>query len=416
MKWKLPALAGLLALTNCTSTPPAPETPAAEKREPAAGARFVNIKGFQVPLHSLESVPPTEAQALLETDQLFTALFRDQYGKPDPNRPNNSGLPLTGTRRGVHPKAHGCIKGQMTVRRDIWKQDAVGIFQPGARYDVVLRFSNAGPRALNHDKTPDSRGLGIKVLNVRGPHVLGPRALRPGEAMSQDFTMNTADTFFSEDAARYSRFMRTAILETTDFAAAANMFLKKEFNGILGLGASALREFTVGDGVGFRIASTFLKIRDYKMTNPLGASYNSIAAFQHGNGPNAMTVKYAAVPCQGPWLEKADETNPNFIRERLVNHITKKPACFSFQIQRNAENSLPVEDLTIAWDQQLSPFEEIARIELPAQPLMDEMACEALVIQPWNSLPEHKPVGGVNRMRLSSYLFSIEQRRKTNRY
>lgn len=407
MKKKLVMLAGLALLTNCTSM---------EKREPAATGRFVEIRGLKVPLHSLESVPETEAQALRETDQLFMNLFRDQYGKPDRNRPNNNGLPITGTRRGVHPKAHGCIKGQMVVRNDLWKQDAVGIFRPGARYDVMLRFSNAGPRAANHDKTPDSRGLGIKVLNAQGPHVLGPGALRPGEAMSQDFTLNTADTFFSEDAARYSRFMRTAILETTDFAAAANIFLKREFNGLPGLGLSAAREIVAGDGVGFRIAQTFLKIRDYKMTNPLGAAYNSIAAFQHGAGPNAMTVKYAVVPCQGPWLEQADESNPNFIRERLVNHITKRPACFSFQIQRNAENSYPVEDLTIPWNQRASPFEEIARIQMPAQPLMDEMACESAVIQPWNSLPEHKPVGGINRMRLSSYLFSIEQRRRTNRY
>jgi hypothetical protein len=39
--------------------------------------------------------------------------------------------------------------------------------------------------------------------------------------------------------------------------------------------------------------------------------------------------------------------------------------------------------------------------------------CEHMVFNPWNSLPEHRPLGSVNRMRFAVYLASRQVRRKT---
>ena len=38
--------------------------------------------------------------------------------------------------------------------------------------------------------------------------------------------------------------------------------------------------------------------------------------------------------------------------------------------------------------------------------------CEHMVFNPWNRLPEHRLLGGVNRMRLADYLASRQVRRK----
>jgi hypothetical protein len=40
--------------------------------------------------------------------------------------------------------------------------------------------------------------------------------------------------------------------------------------------------------------------------------------------------------------------------------------------------------------------------------------CERMVFNPWNCLPEHRPLGSVNRMRLAVYLASRQVRRKLN--
>jgi hypothetical protein len=39
---------------------------------------------------------------------------------------------------------------------------------------------------------------------------------------------------------------------------------------------------------------------------------------------------------------------------------------------------------------------------------------ERMMFNPWNCLPEHRPVGSINRMRLAVYLASLQVRRKLN--
>jgi hypothetical protein len=40
--------------------------------------------------------------------------------------------------------------------------------------------------------------------------------------------------------------------------------------------------------------------------------------------------------------------------------------------------------------------------------------CEHMVFNPWNCLPEHKPLGSVNRMRLAAYFAPRQVRRQPN--
>jgi hypothetical protein len=39
--------------------------------------------------------------------------------------------------------------------------------------------------------------------------------------------------------------------------------------------------------------------------------------------------------------------------------------------------------------------------------------CEHMVFNPWNSLPEHRPLGSIDRMRFAVYLASRQVRLKT---
>ena len=83
---------------------------------------------------------------------------------------------------------------------------------------------------------------------------------------------------------------------------------------------------------------------------------------------------------------------------------------------RHAVTSADVEDASRRWTR---PQERIVRLEsiaIPRQSLTQNALydCEHMVFNPWNCLPEHRPLGSVNRMRLAVYLASRQVRRKLN--
>lgn len=91
--------------------------------------------------------------------------------------------------------------------------------------------------------------------------------------------------------------------------------------------------------------------------------------------------------------------------------MNKHVACFNFFIQERNSPNLQIEDLTKPWSESLAPVTFAGHLILPKQGLMNEVACEKMVINPWNTLPEHKPVGAINRLRFGAYQSSIELRK-----
>jgi hypothetical protein len=67
---------------------------------------------------------------------------------------------------------------------------------------------------------------------------------------------------------------------------------------------------------------------------------------------------------------------------------------------------MPVEDPSVEWDERVSPFVKVATLNIPQQVFDSEAQmnyCENLSFDPWHSLPEHQPIGGVNRIRKVVY-------------
>ncbi len=67
---------------------------------------------------------------------------------------------------------------------------------------------------------------------------------------------------------------------------------------------------------------------------------------------------------------------------------------------------LPVEDPTVEWDEQESPYVKVATIRIPSQNFNTEerkQFDEKQSFSPWHTLPEHQPLGGVNRARKRIY-------------
>jgi hypothetical protein len=84
------------------------------------------------------------------------------------------------------------------------------------------------------------------------------------------------------------------------------------------------------------------------------------------------------------------------------------------QVQVPGKN-MPVEDTTVEWTESDSPFVPVARIEIPKQSFVEnQRMCENLSYNPWHSLPAHKPLGVMNRIRKPLYLEVSRYRRSMN--
>lgn len=71
--------------------------------------------------------------------------------------------------------------------------------------------------------------------------------------------------------------------------------------------------------------------------------------------------------------------------------------------RRDMKLPAPIEDSKVEWKSELV---HVAKIIIPVQnvtSLAQDRFCENLSFSPWHSLPEHKPLGLVNRVRKIAY-------------
>jgi hypothetical protein len=72
-----------------------------------------------------------------------------------------------------------------------------------------------------------------------------------------------------------------------------------------------------------------------------------------------------------------------------------------------------IEDACVDWDEEKHPFVTLARIAIPPQDCTTterKELCERLGFSPWHGLLEHRPLGGINRLRRAVYEASVRAR------
>ena len=79
---------------------------------------------------------------------------------------------------------------------------------------------------------------------------------------------------------------------------------------------------------------------------------------------------------------------------------------------------MPVEDVTVEWPEQLSPFVTVAKLRFPQQDISDDTnldKMDALSFTPWRVTAEHVPLGNIMRVRKEVYRHSSILRHQLNR-
>jgi hypothetical protein len=124
-------------------------------------------------------------------------------------------------------------------------------------------------------------------------------------------------------------------------------------------------------------------------------------------------VKYTAVPAPGNGAGDEGALSKDGLREALAQHLSEanKPAVFElFVIPQSDSETMPVEDPTIRWTSEPVPVAAIVvkpqTFDTPER--MTEG--ERISFDPWHSLAEHRPLGGINRARKAVYEASVATR------
>jgi hypothetical protein len=96
----------------------------------------------------------------------------------------------------------------------------------------------------------------------------------------------------------------------------------------------------------------------------------------------------------------------DYLATALATHLHENEATFDFLVQFQVDAATtPIEDATVEWKEDDSPWAPVARLRIPPQAVAAPGgdACEEMAFDPWHALVEHRPLGSMNRARRAIY-------------
>lgn len=287
-----------------------------------------------------------------------------------------------GKGRTLHRKQLAAAQGTLEVLDGLPEFARHGLFAQPRDYEVWVRLSNGGlDRAA--DRTPDIRGFALRVFGVQGDSALGN-----GPAKSQDFTLINQEAFAFAGSQEFVDLVAAAARGNAELF--KHMFRRY---GVLG----APRQI----GKMLRVAG---KPFSGFATEPL------FSTLPMANGPYAVRVRLLPAAANG----LADANAPQDWAADFAGRLKRGPLHWDLQLQYfSSEDATPIEDASVNWP---TPYTTVARLMLPRQDLAspDGLALaekvEATVIDPWQALAEHRPLGDVQRARKVVYFASQQGR------
>jgi hypothetical protein len=304
--------------------------------------------------------------------------------------------------RGAHAKSHGLLKGELRIYDDLPEELRQGIARTAKTYPIIIRFSTSPPDILR-DGIAAFRGMAIKVIGIPGKK-LSPEAK---DAVTQDFILANDKTLPTGDVASYlkqtlfgeklmNQPQEIAQVVTTAMRAGSAALRMVGIKWIGGVGGQALPE-----------------------THILGNSFYTTAAVRFGDyiaKLNAEPLSQSLIALRG---QPIDTSNRNILRDLVVAFFRENSVEYEFRAQlcTNLER-MPVEDGSVEWPEDESPYRPVGKITIPAQeaysPARRAYVDDALSFSPWHCMPEHQPLGSIMRVRRSVYAAASEYRHRMN--
>lgn len=274
-------------------------------------------------------------------------------------------------RRDAHAKMHGVVKAEFIIEPDLPEELKIGLFKEPNTYTAWIRFSNQSG-SLSPDIGRDIRGMAIKLMGVPGEKILEPEK----DEQTHDFIVISTPAFVTKDVQEFDGLIK---------ALTGNLLMKASF-------------FMTH----WRVVWNLIKSLK-KFANPLQIRYFSTTPYLFGS----TAVKYSAIPHIVKADALPDNPSDDYLRLAMVNQLKGGEALFDFAVQLQTDaDTMPIEDPGHEWQESVSPFRKVATIRILQQEFDSEKQNkfgENLSFTPWHALPEHRPLGGINRARKVIY-------------
>ncbi|MGW8278507.1 catalase family protein [Sphingomonas aurantiaca] len=338
----------------------------------------------------VEQVQPDEQDTVVELNEAFDVILErtaEDYGHAV---------------RSVHAKSHGLLEGELTIDAGLPAELAQGLFATPGAHKVLIRLStNAG------DILPDvislPRGLAMKVFDVEGDRLPG------SEGNAQDFIMVNGPVFQAKTSAKFLGNLKL-LAKTTD-----------RIEGTKTVASAVLRGVRHAfEAVGAEPPTALNSLGGAPNSEPLGDTYYSATAFRYGD----HIAKFSLAPvAPGMTVLTGKEIDvdgrENAIREDVRDEVRGMDLEWEFRVQlcRDLE-AQPVEDSTVQWDEQETPFIRVGTVRAPAQDSWSDEHVrrinEESRFSVWTGIAAHRPLGNINRARKDTYRHSADFRARTN--
>jgi len=304
--------------------------------------------------------------------------------------------------RSVHAKTHGLLVGELSVLEGLPAAYAQGLFAQAGRYPVVIRLSTT-PGDILSDDVSTPRGLSMKVVGVPGARVEGSE-----DAATQDFVLVNGPVFNAPNA---KKFLGSAKLLASTTDKVPN--LKRAFSAVA-RGAEKAIEAVGGESVVLKA------LGGHPETNPLGETYYSQVPILFGDYMAKVSV--APVSAELKALKDAPvdlKDKPDGLRDAVVDYFGAQGGDWELRIQLCTDlDKMPIEDASVEWPEDLSPYVAVARLRVAPQQAWSEDRAkkidEGMQFNPWHALAAHRPLGSIMRVRKEVYAMSKRFRAERN--
>ena len=304
--------------------------------------------------------------------------------------------------RSVHAKSHALLRAELTVLDNIAPAYAQGIFAKAGTYPTLMRLSTS-PGDILDDKVSTPRGVAIKIIGVEGDRVDGSEG-----DVTQDFIMINGPVFSAKSGKKFLGNLKL-LAGTTDKAPGLKVALSAALRG-----AEKVLE-AVGTESG-----TLKAMGGHPETNPLGETYFSQVPVLFGDymakislapvAPELTVLKDAPVDLSG---------TPDGLRRAMQQHFATQGGEWELRVQLCTDlATMPIEDATVEWKQEDSPFVAVARLKVtPQEGWSEELSKkidDGVQFSPWHAVAAHRPLGSIMRIRKVAYEASQKFRTEKN--
>lgn len=304
--------------------------------------------------------------------------------------------------RSVHAKSHALLRAELTVLDHVAPEYAQGLFAKAGTYPVIMRLSTS-PGDILDDKISTPRGMALKIIGVEGARVDGSEG-----DVTQDFIMVNGPVFTAPTGKKFLVNLKL-LAGTTDKAPGLKLALSAALRG-----TEKLIEAVGGE------SATLKAMGGHPETNPLGETYFSQVPVLFGDymakislapvSPELTVLTDAPVDLKG---------TPDGLRKAMQQHFASQGGTWELRVQLCTDlEKMPIEDPTVEWKQEESPYVAVARLVVqPQEGWSEELSKkidDGIQFSPWHAIAAHRPLGSIMRIRKVAYQASQKFRTEKN--